>query len=368
MDNDAKYMKRALELAAKARGMTSPNPMVGAVLVNNKGEIVGEGYHKKAGEAHAEINALNDAGELARGSTLYVTLEPCSHYGKTPPCSDAIVKAGIKRVVIACGDPNVLVNGKGIEILKKAGVEVKEHVLEEDAKKLNEVFFKWVVNKRPFVVAKYAMTIDGKIATFNGDSKWITNEKARKYSHYLRSVYDAILVGKNTIIKDNPSLTCRYVEGKNPIRIILDSRLEIPLDSNVITDNAAKTILVVNSKSKIDNEKLLKIEQFKNVSLLEIPCKNGKIDLNILFEKIGEKNITSVFVEGGSEVHGALFDAELVDRLYAFIAMKIVGGCDSLTPVGGSGVNYIKEGCFLTETNSKSFDDNIMITGLVEKR
>lgn len=368
MDNDHIYMKRALELAAKGRGMTTPNPMVGAVLVDNEGKIVGEGYHKKAGGPHAEINALNDAGKLAKGATLYVTLEPCSHYGKTPPCTEAIIKAGIKRVVVACGDPNVLVNGKGIEILEKAGVEVRKNVLEEDGKKLNEVFFKWIVSKKTFVAAKYAMTIDGKIATFSGDSKWITNEKSRKYSHYLRSIYDAILVGKNTVIKDNPSLTCRYVEGKNPIRIVLDSNLEIPLNSNVITDNAARTILVVNCKNKIDNEKLLQLSQFKNVSLLEIPAKNGKIDLNILFEKLGEKNITSVFVEGGSEVHGALFDANLVDRLYAFIAMKIVGGCDSLTPVGGSGVNCIKEGYFLKETNSKYFDDNIMITGLVEKR
>ena len=368
MDKDFEYMKRALELAAKGKGTTSPNPMVGAVLVDENCKIVGEGYHKKAGEPHAEINALRNAGVLAKGTTLYVTLEPCSHYGKTPPCADAIVKAGIKRVVISCGDPNDLVNGKGIKILKSAGIEVREHVLEEDGKKLNEVFFHWVINKKPFVATKYAMTLDGKIATSNGDSKWITNEKSRKYGHYLRSVYDAILVGKNTVIKDNSSLTCRYVKGKNPIRIVLDSRLEVPLDSNVFTDGMAQTILVVADESEIDNKKIAKINEYKNVSILKIPSKNGKIDLNILFKKLGENNITSIFVEGGSEVHGTIFDEGLVNRAYVFIGMKIIGGNNSLTPVGGKGAAYIKDGYFLKETNSKSFDDETMFTGLVEKR
>lgn len=368
MDKDIEFMKRALELATKGEGATSPNPMVGAVLVDDNSKIVGEGYHKKAGEPHAEINALRNAGVLAKGTTLYVTLEPCSHYGKTPPCADAIVKAGIKRVVIACGDPNDLVNGKGIEILKNAGIEVKEHVLEEEGKKLNEVFFHWVINKKPFVATKYAMTLDGKIATSNGDSKWITNEKSRKHGHYLRSIYDAILVGKNTVIKDNPSLTCRYVDGKNPIRIVLDSRLEISLDSNVITDGMAKTVLVVANESEIDNKKIAKINEYKNVSILKVPTKKGKIDLNILFKKLGENNIASVFVEGGSEVHGAIFDEGLVNRVYVFVGMKIIGGCKALTPIGGEGVEYIKEGYFLKDANSKFFDDEIMITGLVEKR
>lgn len=368
MEKDFEYMKRALELASKGKGTTSPNPMVGAVLVDDDGKIVGEGYHKKAGEPHAEINALKNAGVLAKGTTLYVTLEPCSHYGKTPPCADAIVKAGIKRVVIACGDPNYLVNGKGIKILKSAGIEVLEHVLEEDGKKLNEVFFHWVINKKPFVATKYAMTLDGKIATSNGDSKWITNEKSRKYGHYLRSIYDAILVGKNTVIKDNPSLTCRYVEGENPIRIVLDSRLDIPLESNVITDGMAQTILVVDNKSEIDYKKIAKINEYKNVSILKIPSKNGKINLNVLFEKLGASNISSVLVEGGSEVHGNIFDENLVNRTYVFIGMKIIGGVNSLTPIGAKGVDYIKDGYFLKDTNSKFFDDEIMISGLVEKR
>ena len=244
--DDELYMRQALALACLAEGDTSPNPMVGAVIVSADGEVVGEGYHHKAGQPHAEINALKEAKKLARGGTIYVTLEPCSHFGRTGPCCEAIIAAGLKRVVAAVEDPNPKVAGNGFKRLRDAGIEVTVGVCAEESRLLNEKFFHWIVTGRPFVSMKYAMTLDGKIATRTGDSKWITGEDARAYGHYLRKAHDCILVGKNTVLADDPELTTRLVEGRNPLRIVLDSNCEIPMTAKIF-DGEAETLLVTGT-------------------------------------------------------------------------------------------------------------------------
>ena len=332
--DDIKFMRRALELAQMAEGDTSPNPMVGAVIVDGDGNIVSEGYHHKAGQPHAEINALAAAGDKAEGATVYVTLEPCSHYGRTGPCCEALIKAGVKRVVSAVTDPNPLVAGRGLNRLREAGIEVTEHVCEDEAKKLNEKFFFWITHKRPFVSLKYAMTLDGRLAAAGGDSKWITGEEARTYAHNLRKTHDAVLVGKNTVLQDDCELTTRMVEGKNPIRIVLDSNAAIPLNAKIL-NGEAKTIIAVSEAAPQD--KLDELQKLTTVEVLKLPQRNGHLDLQVLLEKLAAMEITSVLVEGGSEVHGAFNDAGLAERVYAFIAPKIIGGKNAIGPVGGIG-------------------------------
>ena len=332
--DDIKFMRRALELAQMAEGDTSPNPMVGAVIVDGDGNIVGEGYHHKAGQPHAEINALAVAGDKAKGAAVYVTLEPCSHYGRTGPCCEALIKAGVKRVVSAVTDPNPLVAGRGLNRLREAGIEVTEHVCEDEAKKLNEKFFFWITHKRPFVSLKYAMTLDGRLADAGGDSKWITGTEARTYAHYLRKTHDAVLVGKNTVLQDDCELTTRMVEGKNPIRIVLDSKATIPLNAKIL-NGEAKTIIAVSEAAPQD--KLDELQKLSTVEVLKLPQRNGYLDLQALLEKLAAMEITSVLVEGGSEVHGAFNDAGLAERVYAFIAPKIIGGKEAIGPVGGIG-------------------------------
>ena len=329
--DDIKFMRRALELAQMAEGDTSPNPMVGAVIVDGDGNIVGEGYHHKAGQPHAEINALAAAGDRAKDATVYVTLEPCSHYGRTGPCCEALIKAGVKRVVSAVTDPNPLVAGRGLNRLREAGIEVTEHVCEDEAKKLNEKFFFWITHKRPFVSLKYAMTLDGRLAAAGGDSKWITGTEARTYAHYLRKTHDAVLVGKNTVLQDDCELTTRMVEGKNPIRIVLDSKATIPLNAKIL-NGEAKTIVAVSEAAPQD--KLNELQKLTTVEVLKLPQRNGHLDLQALLEKLATMEITSVLVEGGSEVHGAFIDAGLAERVYAFIAPKIIGGKEAIGPVG----------------------------------
>lgn len=360
--NDEIYMRRALELALLAEGETSPNPMVGCVIVDEDGEIVGEGYHHKAGEAHAEVNALAEAKQNARGATAYVTLEPCSHYGRTGPCCVALAKAGIKRVVVACLDPNPQVAGQGIEYLRLQNIEVEVGVCEEEAKKLNERFFTWITKQRPFISLKYAMTLDGKIASYIGDSKWITGEEARTFAHRLRKQHDAVLVGIGTIFEDDSELTTRMVQGKNPVRIVLDTRLKISLMATVLNP-AADTIIVTGLDS--DAVKGEAINSLPNVELLRLPLYEGKIPLPLLIEELVKRNITSLLVEGGSEVLGSFRDMELADRVYAFIAPKIVGGSGAITPIGGEGSDLISEGWQLEQVEYKLFGQDIMITGLV---
>ena len=358
-------MKLALELAEKARGCTSPNPLVGCVIVSPEGEIVGRGYHHKAGQPHAEINAMADAGDKVKGATAYVTLEPCSHYGRTGPCCEALIKAGIKKVVAAADDPNPKVAGRGFARLREAGVEVVRGVLAKEAYRQNEVFMHWMTTGRPFVVMKYAMTLDGKIATASGDSQWISNEKSRTYAHYLRSIYDAILVGKNTVLNDDPSLTVRLVEGKNPLRIVLDSKCQLPLDRKVFRDGAADTLVVTGPEA--DKEKAAALAKLPRVKVLTVPETDGHLDLGTLLDTLGKQEITSVLVEGGSKVHGAFLDQKLVDRVYAFVAPCLIGGRDNLTAVGGEGAEAMDKRVTLSEVQIKTFDSDVLITGVVER-
>ena len=362
---DQEYMKIALELAEKARGHTSPNPLVGCVIVSPSGEIVGRGYHHKAGQPHAEINAMADAGDKVKGATAYVTLEPCSHWGRTGPCCEALIKAGIKKVVAAADDPNPRVSGRGFARLREAGVEVVRGVLAKEANRQNEVFMKWMTTGRHFVVMKYAMTLDGKIATASGDAKWISNEKSRTYTHYLRSIYDAILVGKNTVRNDDPSLTVRLVEGKNPLRIVLDSRCELPLDRKVFRDGAADTLVVTGPAA--DPQKVAVLEALPHVKVMTVPEKDGQVDLGTLLDNLGRQEITSVLVEGGSEVHGAFLDQKLVDRVYAFVAPSLIGGRKNLTAVGGQGASAMDQRVTLQEVQIKTFDTDVLVTGVVER-
>ncbi|NLH44537.1 MAG: bifunctional diaminohydroxyphosphoribosylaminopyrimidine deaminase/5-amino-6-(5-phosphoribosylamino)uracil reductase RibD [Acholeplasmataceae bacterium] len=363
--DDKRWMKRAIDLARNGIGTTSPNPLVGAVLVDDEGNVVGEGWHHKAGEPHAEVNALAQAGEKARGTTAYVTLEPCSHYGRTGPCCEALIAAGVKKVVIAIGDPNPKVAGNGIRRLQEEGIEVNVGVLAKEAAEVNEVFLHWITTNRPFVALKYAMTLDGKIATGTGDSKWITGEEARAHAHYLRSIYDAILVGKGTVLADNPSLTCRFVEGKNPIRIILDAKLEIPISAKVISDGEAKTIIVAGKD--VLPERLAERKCLDNVEVLQVDTTDGNVDLDELLITLSERKITSILVEGGGAVHGNFFDAGFVDRVYAFIAPRLIGGKKSLSPIGGIGCLKIADGIQLDRVETMVLGSDFLITGCMAK-
>ena len=364
--DDKRWMQHAIDLARNGRGMTSPNPLVGAVLVDDDGNVVGEGWHHKAGEAHAEVNALAEAGEKARGTTAYVTLEPCSHYGRTGPCCEALIAAGVKKVVVAIGDPNPKVAGNGIRRLQEEGIEVNVGVLAKEAAEINEVFLHWITTNRPFVALKYAMTLDGKIATGTGDSKWITGEEARTHAHFLRSIYDAILVGKGTVLADDPSLTCRLVEGKNPIRIVLDAKLEMPLTAKVLSDGEAETIIVAGKD--VLPERLAERTGLEKVEVLQVDTDDGKVDLNALLTTLSERKITSILVEGGGAVHGSFFDAGFVDRVYAFIAPKLIGGKEALSPIGGMGCLKIADGLKLDRVETMALGNDFLITGCRTKR
>ena len=362
--NDEFYMGRALELALMAEGNTSPNPMVGCVIVNEDGEIVGEGYHHKAGEPHAEVMALRDAGKASVGCTAYVTLEPCSHYGKTGPCCRALFAAGIRRVVVACGDPNPKVAGKGISYLRAMGIEVIEGVCEEEALKLNERFFTWITKRRPFITLKYAMTLDGKLATRTGDSKWITGEEARTYAHRLRKQHDAVLVGIGTVMADDPELTTRMVQGKNPIRIVLDEKLRVNI-MNAVLNPAAPTIIICGLG--VDRSKVELLSILPNVEIVQLPFKEGKLNLKALIDELVSREITSLLVEGGSEVLGSFREAGYCDRVCAFIAPKLLGGRDSLAAVGGSGPELMEAAWELQDVEYLQLGRDMLITGRVRQ-
>lgn len=361
---DAKFMGRALEIAAKGSGYTNPNPLVGAVIVK-EGRIIGEGYHEVYGGNHAEVNAINNAVEDVKGSTMYVTLEPCSHYGKTPPCAKALVEKGIKKVVIGLKDPNPLVSGKGIEILKSNGIEVVVGVLEDQGKKLNEIFLKYITTKTPFCVMKTAMTLDGKIAATTGDSKWITGEISRKYVHNLRHKLSGIMIGVGTVIADDPLLTTRvdFIGGKDPTRIIIDSSGRMPLEAKVLNlKSNAKTIIATTEKAHKD--KIRALEE-KGAEIIITSIKNNGVDLRELMKKIGEMNIDSILLEGGSKINYSALEAGIVDKVNAFISPKIVGGDTAKTPVGGEGKKYMKDAILLKDTEIHHFGDDIMVEGYV---
>jgi diaminohydroxyphosphoribosylaminopyrimidine deaminase/5-amino-6-(5-phosphoribosylamino)uracil reductase len=361
--NDEKWMKRALRLAEKGRGRTSPNPMVGAVLVKN-GQVVGEGYHARAGEAHAEILALRQAGEEARGSTLYINLEPCIHYGKTPPCAPAVIEAKVRRVVIGMEDPNPLVTGRGLKSLKKAGLDVEVGVLEKECRRLNEAFCKYILKKEPFVILKVAATLDGKIATREGDSKWISGETSRHFVHRMRDQVDGVVVGIGTVLKDDPQLTARIKKGRDPYRIILDSRLRIPEDAKVIGNSPSKTIIATTELAARD--KIERLEK-KGVRILTLDSKQGRVDLKNCLSKLGEMGMMSLLVEGGSQVNGSFLDEGLIDKILFFLSPKLIGDREALGIFGGSGKANLKETIPLNELRVRRMGEDILIEGYLEK-
>ena len=363
-DFDEQMMARAISLARNGLGRTSPNPLVGAVIVRD-GRIVAEGWHRKAGTPHAEIHALNMAGELARGATVYVSLEPCAHYGRTGPCARALVEAGVSRVVVAMTDPNPKVAGKGIAILQEAGIEVTTGVLEQEARQLNEVFLKWMTTGLPFVALKTAMTLDGKIATAAGQSQWITNEASRYETHRLRDIFDGILVGINTALADNPSLTTRLKEyqGRNPVRIVVDSRARLPLTAKLVTDGAARTIVAVTEQAPAE-----RVEALRSAGVeIIVAGSSNHVDMQSLMEQLGAMKISSVLVEGGGSVNFSLLQAGLVDRVYAFIAPKLVGGRDALTPVEGEGFQELDRAVELENIQLRQLGSDVLLTGIVKR-
>lgn len=365
LKTDQEYMQLALDLAGTAKGYTNPNPIVGAVLVKD-GVIVGTGLHRKAGEPHAEVHAFNMAGEHAKGATLYVTLEPCSHYGKTPPCANLVVQSEVSRVVVAMMDPNPAVAGRGIQMIKDAGIEVEVGLLEEKARKLNERFIHNMLTNRPYVISKFAMTLDGKIATHTGDSKWITSNEARLQVHELRNEVDAILVGIGTVLADDPSLTTRLPEGrgKNPVRIILDSGLRIPLEVNVLNTKEAPTIIV--TKRNVDQQKIPILEE-KGVSFIFVSENETGIDLNELLDELYKRGITDVLVEGGAEVNSSFLNAGLINKYYIYIAPKIIGGRNSKSPFTGEDKEKMGEAIELKYDTVQQIGEDLCIIAYPKK-
>lgn len=353
-------MREAHNLAKSAEGRTTPDPLVGAVVVKG-GRIISMGYHGEVATPHAEFWAIQKAGEDARGATLYLNLEPCNHFGNNPPCTEAIIKSGIKRVVASMKDPNPLVNGKGFAKLKRHGVKVEVGLLEEEAGKLNEVFVKYITTRRPFVCLKTAMTIDGKIATRTGASRWIASQSSLRYAHHLRNIYDSILVGVGTVLIDNPRLDVRRVQKvKDPIRIVLDTFARTPLKSNIMNLSISRTIVVVGPKAPGSRvEALVR----KGAEVLQAPATGGRIDVKELLKKLGEMKITSVLVEGGGEVNASFFEAGLVDKALFFIAPKVFGGRDAKTPVEGEGIKLPAQAKFLKNIHLERVGEDILVSG-----
>jgi len=354
IDSNEKYMNLALKEAEKGAGHVSPNPLVGAVIVKND-KIIGKGYHKLYGQAHAEVNAIASCSESPTGSDLYVTLEPCSHHGKTPPCTDTIIKNKFKRVFIGTTDPSPHSAGKGIEILKNAGIEVHTGICEEKCRILNAPFFHYLSHGTPLIILKAAVSLDGSPATDSGDSKWITNEKSRKFAHKLRNLYDAVLVGKNTVLKDDPELTARYKGGRNPVRIVAEKDLGLPLDRKIFDGSAASMIITSESISA-------SLETFyndKGISLVKVSEKSGFLDLEKAFKIIGTKGIRSIMVEGGGTMHNYLLKNKLAHRIILFIAPKLIGSGRKF--FFGSGFEKISDCIDLDIISSKNLGGDIYI-------
>ena len=364
-DRDVTFMRRAIELAKRGIGAVNPNPLVGAVIVKN-GQILAEGWHERFGELHAERNAIKhflekySADEL-KGSTIYVTLEPCCHHGKTPPCTDAIIENGFARVVVGSNDPNPLVAGKGIKLLKAAGIEVVTEFLKEECDALNFIFFHYISTKKPYITLKYAMTIDGKIATSTGKSKWITGEAARQKVHEDRNRYMAVMAGVGTVMADNPELTCRLSDGRtgrNPIRIICDTNLRTPLESRIAM--TAKDIRTIIATACNDGEKQRPYIE-KGIELIVLPQRDNHIDLAVLAQKLGEMGIDSVILEGGGTLSFSALKSGIVKRVQAYIAPKLFGGADAKTPVEGKGIDEVNECIRLTDTSVTKIGEDILL-------
>nr|WP_286675323.1 bifunctional diaminohydroxyphosphoribosylaminopyrimidine deaminase/5-amino-6-(5-phosphoribosylamino)uracil reductase RibD [Clostridium sp. CH2] len=357
------YMDLALELAKKGIGKVNPNPLVGAVIVKDN-EIIGTGYHEYYGGAHAEVDAINNATKSLEGSTIYVTLEPCAHYGKTPPCVDLIIDKKIKKVVIGMLDPNPIVSGRSIKKLKENDIEVIVGVEEEKCKKINESFIKYITSNLPFVILKSAISLDGKIATTTGESKWITSKEARIDGHLLRNKLSAIMVGINTIIEDDPELTCRIEDGKNPIRVIVDSTLRIPLNSKIVSNPDKLTIVATTQYAdKLKKQELIN----KGVRVIEINDKNKKVDLKELMRYLGTLKIDSILIEGGGTLNFSALEEKIVDKVRFYIAPKILGGETSKSSIGGQGFSRLSDAVKLKDLTYEKLSEEIVIEGYINK-
>jgi diaminohydroxyphosphoribosylaminopyrimidine deaminase/5-amino-6-(5-phosphoribosylamino)uracil reductase len=355
------FMGLAMKLALKGKGKTSPNPMVAALVVKN-GSIIARGYHQGAGLAHAEIIALDEAGDNAKGAILYVTLEPCAHFGRTPPCVDRIVKSGIKEVIIGMIDPNPLNNGRGISILKQHKIKVITGVLEDKLKKINESFIKYITRKVPFITVKVAQSLDGKIATKNGDSKWITSDKSRAYAHRMRQNYDAVMVGVNTVLRDNPGLD-PWFSKKKLTKIVVDSQLSIHENANIFSSGAPVIIVISPTAAgqETENRKILG----QKARILEVKEKGGQVNLKDMMKKLAGLGITNILVEGGGTLIGTLFDEGLVDKVCIFISPKIIGGKDAITSVEGKGITRINKAIKLRGVKLKRIGEDFLIEGYI---
>lgn len=367
---EEKYMRRAIELAKKGRGHVNPNPLVGAVIVRD-GEIIGEGYHECYGQLHAERNAIANAkkrGNSLEGSTIYVTLEPCCHYGKTPPCTEAIIEEKIARVVVGSDDPNPLVSGKGFQMLREKGIEVIPHFLKEECDAMNHVFFHYIRTGTPYVAMKYAMTMDGKIACYTGDSKWVTGEESRAHVQTLRNHYKGIMAGIGTVLADDPMLNCRIEGGRDPIRIITDSHLRIPMDSQLVR-TAGQQPLIVACLPDADEEKAAQLQE-KGVEVLRIPGvttaditeeQKEVISLPVLMKELGARKIDGILLEGGGQLNESALQAGIVDRIYCYIAPKIFGGAQAKTPVEGQGLTRAADAWQFNRIGMQEFGQDILL-------
>ncbi|MFC1624593.1 bifunctional diaminohydroxyphosphoribosylaminopyrimidine deaminase/5-amino-6-(5-phosphoribosylamino)uracil reductase RibD [Candidatus Omnitrophota bacterium] len=365
MDKHELFMRKVLELAKKGRGMTNPNPMVGAIVVKN-GKIISSAYHRRVGTLHAERLALRKAGKKAEGAELYVNLEPCAHIGRTPPCTDIIIKSRIKKVYCAMIDPNSLNNGRGVKTLKKNNIDVSLGILRKDAEKLNEVFIKYVTRNRPFVTLKMAESLDGKIATKARDSKWITSEGSRDHAHRLRSVVDGVLVGVNTIIKDDPLLTSR--RERSPIKVVLDPYLEIPEKVRIFSKKSQRlSIVAILKKSLRKKDVIEKIKRLNKKGVLVISCaaKGDRIELNGLLRELAELEIAHLLVEGGGDTAAGFIENGLVDKVLFFISPSIIGGRDAVTSVEGEGVEKVSQSVRLRDVLVRPIEEDILVEGYV---
>ena len=367
---EEKYMRRAIELAKKGSGHVNPNPLVGAVIVRD-GEIIGEGYHECYGQLHAERNAIANAkkrGNSLEGSTIYVTLEPCCHYGKTPPCTEAIIEEKIARVVVGSDDPNPLVSGKGFQMLREKGIEVIPHFLKEECDAMNHVFFHYIRTGTPYVAMKYAMTMDGKIACYTGDSKWVTGEESRAHVQTLRNHYKGIMAGIGTVLADDPMLNCRIEGGRDPIRIIADSHLRIPIDSQLVR-TAGQQPLIVACLPDADEEKAAQLQE-KGVEVLRSPGvttaditeeQKEVISLPVLMKELGARKIDGILLEGGGQLNESALQAGIVDRIYCYIAPKIFGGAQAKTPVEGQGLTRAADAWQFNRIGMQEFGQDILL-------
>lgn len=361
---DAAFMKQALRLARKGLGRTSPNPMVGALVVR-KGIVVGQGYHQKAGGPHAERIALIEAGGKAKGATLYLNLEPCNHFGRTPPCTQMILEMGIKKVVFGMADPNPTVKGGGAEMLRSHGIEVVQGVREQDCRRLNEFFIKWISTGLPFVILKAAISLDGRIATRTGDSKWISNERSRLLVQQMRNQVDGVLVGIGTVMEDDPLLTVRLSKGKikDPLRIVIDPRLRISPTARIL-GGYKKTLIVTGREVPISKKKAL---ESKGVEILSLPDRERRISIKDLLVQLGQRGITSLLVEGGTEIFGSFISEGQMDKLVLFIAPCLIGGQKAKGMIGGTGVSRITEAVRFKEMKVKPWAGDILVEAYVEK-